>query len=91
MQTPKAFEALLVGTVPICHGGNAAYRKMKEEGWPLVLVEDWANVTETALVDWWAELAPAARRIRTEMTTSKMYDLLISGSTMGRRLGLGVA
>ena len=84
----QAFEALLVGTIPICHASNAAYRKLKSEGWPLVVVHDWANVTRDALAIWWAELAPAARRMRHLLTTDRLYAMLLSGDTLGSRLGM---
>jgi len=53
VQSPKTYEALLAGTIPICHASNVAYRKLREDGWPLVVVSNWSDVNMSSMRDWW--------------------------------------
>jgi len=71
---PKTYEALLVGAVPICHADNVAYSLLRDEGWPIVTVRGWEEVTKTALGAWWEAMMPrlgAARRCLLRPTFSQ--------------------
>ena len=54
VQSPKTYESILAGAVPICHARNAAYRRLRDEGWPIVIVDDWGDVNATSMRAWWA-------------------------------------
>ena len=41
VQSPKAYEALLVGVIPICLSSVPAFRQLAKEGWPFVTVQGW--------------------------------------------------
>eukprot|EP00747_Dinoflagellata_sp_TGD_P020481 gnl/TRDRNA2_/TRDRNA2_127844_c0_seq2.p1 gnl/TRDRNA2_/TRDRNA2_127844_c0~~gnl/TRDRNA2_/TRDRNA2_127844_c0_seq2.p1 ORF type:complete len:230 (+),score=21.14 gnl/TRDRNA2_/TRDRNA2_127844_c0_seq2:381-1070(+) len=56
IQEPKVIEALLVLTIPVvlrC----PAYDDLTEDGFPLLLVNTWTDVTETMLNDAWAAIS----------------------------------
>jgi hypothetical protein len=64
VQSPKTFEALLVGAVPVCHAMYLAYRKLRGDGWPLVVVDRWEDVNKSVMERWWEELSPQLDRVR---------------------------
>jgi hypothetical protein len=53
VQSPKTYEGLLVGTIPICHAANLAYRRLREDGWPFVVVSNWSDVNSSSMRAWW--------------------------------------
>jgi len=40
VQSPKTYESILAGAFPICHADNVAYRRLRNEGWPIVIERD---------------------------------------------------
>ena len=54
-----------------------------------MIVEQWSDVTMDALERWWKELGPLARRVRKHSTTDQLYEMLLTGATMGTALGGG--
>ena len=74
VQSPKTYESILAGALPICHADNVAYRHLRNEGWPIVIVHDWKVVNETSMSAWWEGMMPrlsAARRCLLRPTFSK--------------------
>ena len=74
VQSPKTYEAILAGALPICHHDNVAYRTLRDEGWPIVIVKDWTEINEAALSAWWEVMSPrlgAARRCLLRPTFSQ--------------------
>jgi len=53
VQSPKTYEALLTGTIPICHASNVAYRRLRDDGWPFVVVSNWSDVNSSSMRAWW--------------------------------------
>lgn len=37
VQSPKTYASILAGAVPICNAQNEAYRRLRNEGWPIVI------------------------------------------------------
>ena len=66
VQSPKTFEAMLAGTIPICQATPAAL-ELRGAGWPLVVVSDWEEIIDGARRDaWWRELAPRLHELRAQ-------------------------
>lgn len=84
IQSPKTYEALLVGAVPVCHASNLAYRALRDEGWPLVLVERWEDVNKSAMERWWEELSPQLGRVRACMLRPRFREWALRGRGMMR-------
>lgn len=57
MQTPKMVEALLVLTVPVVES-VPCHDDLLNEGWPIVVVHNWDEVTPAFLKRKWIELEP---------------------------------
>ena len=57
MQSPKTYESILAGAVPICRERKAAYRRLCNEGvgWPIVIVRDRIEIIETFMCAWWED------------------------------------
>jgi hypothetical protein len=72
VQSPKTYEAIIAGTIPICHGSNVAYRRLRDEGWPFVIVGNWNDVNLTSMQVWWKALAPKLGRARQCMLRSAL-------------------
>lgn len=72
IQTPKVVEALLVLTIPIVPS-VPAYVELRQKGWPLVLVDDYAHITRDNLTKWWRKLAPRLVAFRAQNLTSESY------------------
>eukprot|EP00039_Didymoeca_costata_P004714 m.75712 g.75712 ORF g.75712 m.75712 type:complete len:531 (-) comp12519_c0_seq3:27-1619(-) len=65
IQSPKAWEAILLLTIPIVQRPHAAaYAALREVGFPLAVVDSWDEVTEDKLELWWDELSPHLDRAR---------------------------
>ena len=64
IQSPKWYEALLAGTIPICPK-EPAFEALRSLGWPMVLVRDWDEVTSAeARQAWWDRLSPRLAALR---------------------------
>ena len=75
VQSPKFIEALLVGTIPITKR-YAAFEDLVDYGFPMVLVDDWDEITPRALDQWWVELSPKLLAARWLATVEGMESLL---------------
>lgn len=65
IQSPKVWEAILVLTIPIVQRPQAAaYAALREAGYPLAVVDEWSEITEERLKQWWEELSPHLARAR---------------------------
>ena len=70
IQSPKVWEAILVLTIPIVQRPRAAaYAALREAGYPLVVVDEWSEITAERLEQWWAELSPRLARARYMLLT----------------------
>merc|ERR1719464_2489312 len=59
IQSPKVVEAMLVLTVPIVQRGPYTVNDdLARMGFPLVVVDEWWEVTAERLRDWWQALSP---------------------------------
>jgi len=77
IQAPKIFEAILVRTVPIVEN-ELCFRQLKELGVPLLIVENWYDLTEEFLsnieidVDWEKAIHLCSVKGVTEIIESKL-------------------
>lgn len=77
IQAPKIFEAILVRTVPIVEN-ELSFRQLKELGVPLLIVENWYDLTEEFLtnvvidVDWEKAIHLCSVKGVTEIIESKL-------------------
>jgi len=80
VQAPKLAEAWMVKTVPIATK-NPCFTDLKDLGYPLVLVDDWAEVTVKNL-DSWSEYYETIdwTQVRYQLTNSYLDELLQSKS-----------
>ena len=67
IQSPKGFEAWMLGTIPIVTS-HPVFWEFKERGIPLLIVEEWADITEDLL---WGAL-PA---LKTQMENFHRYTI----------------
>ena len=63
IQTPKMFEAWMMGCIPIATR-NPAFEKLHQRGFPIALVDKWEEVTHERLEDWYRELAKSVEAFR---------------------------
>jgi hypothetical protein len=63
IQTPKMFEAWMMGCIPIATR-NPAFERLHQRGFPIALVDKWEEVTQGRLDDWSGELATSAEAFR---------------------------
>lgn len=84
IQSPKFLEAVLMMTIPITkrHG---AFEALQAYGMPIVLVDEWDEVTPDKLDSWWAELSPRLETARW-IATNRGMDQLLSGECWRREL-----
>ena len=73
--SPKFTEALLVLTIPITKR-YACFDDYKAYGWPIVVVDEWDEITPENLERWWAELSPRLLKARWLATKHGMETLL---------------
>lgn len=77
IQAPKIFEAILVRTIPIVEN-ELCFRQLKELGVPLLIVENWYELTEKFLsnveidVDWEKAIHLCSVKGVTELIESKL-------------------
>jgi hypothetical protein len=77
VQTPKIIEALLVLTIPIVSTKAVAWRQLKEAGFPLVLVNEWIDVTPENLERWYQELSPKLLAFRGRLLAERRHAELL--------------
>lgn len=76
VQAPKLAEAWMVKTIPIATR-NPAFSDLKKMGYPLILLDDWAEVTSNNLESW-SEYYETIDwdRVRYKLTNSYLDELL---------------
>lgn len=79
-QNTKMYEALMVLTIPICER-TVAFAQLREQGFPIVLVDDWSEVTPERLAQWYKDLAPQLVSFRTRLLTDRWYQSLLAPPT----------
>jgi len=78
--SPKTLEALLVLTVPIVQRGPyTLHDELVHLGFPLVVVDRWADITSTSLEHWWRDLSPHMESFRRHCATTDGYWRLLTG------------
>jgi hypothetical protein len=73
--SPKYAEALLMLTIPIVKR-YACFDDYKAYGWPIVVVDEWDEITVENLERWWTELSPRLLKARWLVTKHGMESLL---------------
>ena len=89
LQSPKFIEAVMMMTIPITKR-YAAFDDLRAYGLPIVLVDDWAEVTPAKLEQWWAELSPRLEAARW-VGTNRGMDSLLNGSCWRPQAGATAA
>mmetsp|Transcript_23079 Transcript_23079/g.73077 ORF Transcript_23079/g.73077 Transcript_23079/m.73077 type:complete len:450 (+) Transcript_23079:207-1556(+) len=80
IQTAKTVEALLVLTVPIIQRmGYALHDELIDMGFPIVLVEEWPEVTSAAVEGWWRATSPRLESFRRNCLTVDSYWRMFVG------------
>jgi hypothetical protein len=88
IQSPKTDEALLVLTIPIStregpfRGGpkqEAAFDGLVKLGWPIVVLDQWDEITSEKLQDWWVQLSPRLVSFRRNCLTSEGFWRIVTG------------
>jgi len=78
--SPKTVEALMVLTVPIVQRGPfPVHDDMVSYGFPIVVVDDWDNITQVKLSQWWRELSPRVVQFRRNCLNTEGYWRLMTG------------
>mmetsp|Transcript_23078 Transcript_23078/g.73071 ORF Transcript_23078/g.73071 Transcript_23078/m.73071 type:complete len:436 (+) Transcript_23078:211-1518(+) len=80
IQTSKTVEALMVLTVPIIQRmGYALHDELIDMGFPIVLVEEWPEVTSAAVEGWWRATSPRLESFRRNCLTVDSYWRMFVG------------
>lgn len=80
VQTSRAIEALLVLTVPIIQRGPfVTYDDLVTLGFPIVLVDNWAEITKSKLDNWWTSYSMRLFSFRKNCLTSDAYWRIATG------------
>lgn len=79
VQSSKFYEALLTLTIPICTK-EPAFEKLHAKGWPMVLVDDFAEVEHLNLSKIYQELRPRLESIRQYLHVDAYWDYLNTGN-----------
>mmetsp|Transcript_122754 Transcript_122754/g.333388 ORF Transcript_122754/g.333388 Transcript_122754/m.333388 type:complete len:728 (+) Transcript_122754:3-2186(+) len=87
IQSPKNDEALLVLTIPIStREGSArgfktepAFDDLKKLGWPMVVLDQWSEITKPKLDEWWDELSPRLVSFRKNCLTTEGFWRIVTG------------
>jgi hypothetical protein len=79
--SPKFVEALMLLTIPIVPPLEY-YKKMQKMGFPIVVVENWNEITEEALLAWWETISPSLQRSSWIHTSACWWELITSEAEM---------
>ena len=79
VQSAKAIEALLVNTIPIVLA-EPAWVDLQQRGYPLVVVNRWADVDNLSLHSIWSSLAPHLPEFRWNLSNWGWWHHLIHTS-----------
>jgi hypothetical protein len=75
IQSSKFYEALLARAVPICTK-EPAHLKLYENGWPMVLVDDFSEVADLDLMQIYEKLTPQLESIQPYLRVDGYWDYL---------------
>jgi hypothetical protein len=78
VQSTKFYEALLARAVPICTK-EAAFVKLHEKGWPIVLVDSYTDVPNINLTKKYAELRPRLESVQPYLHVTGYWNYLLTG------------
>jgi len=87
IQSPKNDEALLVLTIPISTREGStrgfktepAFDDLKKLGWPMVVLDEWSEITKPKLDEWWDELSPRLVSFRKNCLTTEGFWRIVTG------------
>lgn len=86
VQSPRLEESLLLLTVPIVTregektgSKEAAYKDLKLLGYPMVVLDDWSDITAPKLDQWWEELHPKLESFRKNCLTTEGFWKMVTG------------
>merc|ERR1712176_1152026 len=80
LQSQKQLEALLVLTVPIVQRSSfPVFDDLVFLGFPMVVIDNWVEVTPSSLSEWWRELSPRLVHFRYHCLTTEGYWWIVSG------------
>ena len=77
IQSPKFVEALLTLTIPVVQN-ESAYYDLKLQGFPLLIVNSWSELSPEMLENHWRLLSPKLHWARSIFITKKWYDFVTS-------------
>ena len=89
VQNVRLWEALLMGVIPIGDASSVADRLLQAEGYPMVLVHNWASINQLRLDEWYEQLLPRVAVIRPLLQARAIHDRLMQGQTVNDVLGEG--
>jgi hypothetical protein len=77
VQSTKFYEALLARAVPICTN-QAAFAKLHEKGWPMVVVDSYTDVADMNLTRIYEELKPQLESIQPYLHLDGYWNYLLT-------------
>mmetsp|Transcript_9239 Transcript_9239/g.33889 ORF Transcript_9239/g.33889 Transcript_9239/m.33889 type:complete len:457 (-) Transcript_9239:303-1673(-) len=75
IQSPKFLEALMVLTIPVTKR-YGCFEQLQQYGYPIVLVDDWSELTRDRLEQEWARMSPRLEKSRWLGTIEGVESLL---------------
>jgi hypothetical protein len=78
VQSTKFYEALLARAVPICTN-EAAFAKLHEKGWPILVVSSYADLANMDLTKIYEELKPRLDAIQPYLHLNGYWKYLLTG------------
>merc|ERR1712224_772643 len=74
IQCSRLVEALLMLTVPIVpRAGYRTHDDLRALGFPIVVIDQWSDITRGGLASWWTELSPRLQSFRESCLTAEGY------------------
>lgn len=72
IQSPKMFEAWMMGCIPISTP-NPAVNRLKERGFPIAVIDRWGDIDESVLSEWSRQIGPIIRAFRANRVLNDDY------------------
>jgi hypothetical protein len=86
IQCSRLVEALVMMTIPIImRGPFQTHDDLLHLGFPIVVVDTWAEITPESLKQWWEDLSPGLEAFRRECITSDGFWQIITTGRCGDR------
>lgn len=80
IHTPKMIESLLLLTVPVVQRGPfPVFDDYMRFGFPIVVIDEWDEVTSASLETWWQTLSPRLQSFRDNCLTADAYWHVVTG------------